>query len=113
MLKLADFGLARIWDKNLHEDLSHQVSTRQYRAPELLFASRKYTSALDIWSAAVIMVELVTLRPLFPSSNDLDQMFKVFQLMGTPNSSRWPVRKSRIHAAFFVLKFTRVIYLLI
>lgn len=90
VLKLADFGLARIWDSQLSEDLSHQVSTRQYRAPELLFASRRYTSALDIWSTAVIMVELIILRPLFPSTNDLDQMFKVFQLMGTPNVHCWP-----------------------
>ncbi len=93
-MKLADFGLARIWDSQLSEDLSHQVSTRQYRAPELLFASRRYTSALDIWSTAVIMVELIILRSLFPSTNDLDQMFKVFQLMGTPNAHCWPVRDS-------------------
>lgn len=90
-IKLADFGLARIWDRDIDEDLSHQVSTRHYRAPELLFAARRYTSAVDIWSLAVVFVELITLRTLFPSHNDLDAMFKVFQLMGSPTPERWPV----------------------
>lgn len=103
VLKLGDFGLARIWDAQLDEDLSHQVSTRQYRAPELLFAARRYTSAIDIWGVAVIMVELVTLRPLFPSNNDLDQMFKVFQLMGSPTPDRWPVS---LNYFSFVILFT-------
>lgn len=93
IIKLADFGLARVYNPLLHaqEDLSHQVSTRQYRAPELLFASRRYTSAVDIWSVGVIMVELIILRVLFPSYNDIDQMYRVFQLMGSPNPDIWPV----------------------
>lgn len=90
-LKLADFGLARIYDPLYSQDnLSHQVATRQYRSPELLFASRNYTHTSDIWSMAVIFVELILLKTLFPSHNDLDQMYKVFQIMGTPTPERWP-----------------------
>lgn len=74
------------------EKLSHQVATRQYRAPELLFASTSYNFAVDIWSLAVIFVELVTLQTFFPSHNDIDQMYKVFQVMGSPIPGRWPVR---------------------
>jgi serine/threonine protein kinase len=59
---LGDFGLARIYDARSQEPLSHQVATRQYRAPELLFASRSYTPAVDVWSAAVVMAELATLQ---------------------------------------------------
>lgn len=62
IVKLADFGLARIYEAQNSASLSHQVATRQYRAPELLFASRHYTPAVDIWSAAVVMVELSTLQ---------------------------------------------------
>jgi serine/threonine protein kinase len=61
-LKLADFGLARIYDAHSAASLSHQVATRQYRAPELLFASRHYTTAVDLWSAGVVMAELATLQ---------------------------------------------------
>lgn len=89
ILKLGDFGLARIFDSNSTASMSHQVSTRQYRAPELLYASRHYTCAIDVWGIAVVMVELISLQPLFPSNNDIDQMYRVFQLMGSPTPDRW------------------------
>jgi serine/threonine protein kinase len=91
-IKLADFGLARIYNAEwTQEKLSHQVATRQYRAPELLFASRQYNEKADIWSLSVVMMELILLRTLFPSYNDIDQMAKVFQVIGSPTPERWPV----------------------
>eukprot|EP01031_Cornospumella_fuschlensis_P033086 gene33086-40022_t len=88
-VKLADFGLARLWEEN-DRDLSHQVCTRHYRPPELLYASRSYTPALDVWGLGVIFAELMLLRTLFPGQNDIDQMFQVFQIMGTPDPLTWP-----------------------
>lgn len=65
-MKLGDFGLARIYEAQeggvAGVSMSHQVATRQYRAPELLFASRHYTLAVDIWSVAVVMAELISLQ---------------------------------------------------
>ena len=92
LVKIADFGLARVYDQNSRESMSHQVATRWYRPPELLFASRNYTEAVDIWSAGAIIAELMTLSPLFPGNNDIDQIYKVFQVMGTPTLEQWPVR---------------------
>lgn len=89
IFKLGDFGLARICEPDNEKSLSHQVSTRQYRAPELLFAYRHYNQAVDIWSIAVVMMELITLQTLFPGLNDIDQMHKVFQIMGSPTPDRW------------------------
>jgi len=71
-------------------DLSHQVATRWYRPPELLFASRSYSLSADIWSVAVVIAELFSLKPLFPGANDIDQMFRVFQIMGSPTVENWP-----------------------
>jgi serine/threonine protein kinase len=71
--------------------MSHQVMTRWYRAPELLFATRHYTNSVDIWAAAAVVAELCSLTPLFPGQNDIDQIFKVFQIMGTPSPEDWPV----------------------
>lgn len=88
VVKLADFGLARVIDA-MTGDLSHQVATRWYRPPELLFASRKYSFSADVWSAAAVIGELITLTPLFPGNNDIDQMFRVFQIMGSPTSENW------------------------
>jgi serine/threonine protein kinase len=102
-IKLADFGLARIYNAEWMkegEKLSHQVSTRQYRAPELLYASRTYNEKVDIWSIAVIMIELVLLKTLFPSHNDLDQMCRVFQITGSPSTTNWPV-SSFLSISFF------------
>ena len=92
-MKLADFGLARIYERGSKEPMSHQVATRQYRAPELLFASRHYTPAVDMWSVAVVMSELVSSQMLFPGNNDIDQMHKVFQVLGSPSLIDWPVSR--------------------
>lgn len=90
-LKLGDFGLARVIEaQEGHNSLSHQVATRWYRPPELLFASHSYTFSADVWSAGVVIAELMTLRPLFPGSNDIDQMFRVFQVLGSPTPEVWP-----------------------
>ena len=51
VLKLGDFGLARVHDKS--GMYTHEVATRWYRAPELLFGSRKYTEAVDIWVCVI------------------------------------------------------------
>ena len=93
VLKLADFGLARLFPsvEELEKGLvSPQVATRWYRPPELLFASVSYTESMDIWSAAAVIAECMMLAPLFPGSSDIDQIFRVFQIMGTPTSGSWP-----------------------
>ena len=87
---MGDFGLARAFDASSNASLSHQVSTRWYRAPELLFASRHYTLAVDVWSAGAVLAELLSLTPLFPGNNDIDQIYRVFQIMGSPSSQSWP-----------------------
>lgn len=89
-IKLGDFGLARIIPSLENESqMSHQVATRFYRSPELLFASRTYDISSDIWSAGAVIVELHTLTPLFAGTNDIDQIYKVLQVTGTPTGEFW------------------------
>lgn len=65
-IKIADFGLARIYAANEpNRQYSHQVATRWYRAPELLYGSRNYTPAVDLWAVGCIMGELINKNPLF------------------------------------------------
>lgn len=90
-VKIADFGLCRI--QTTKESMSHQIVTRWYRPPEILFGARHYTAAVDIWSLGAVVAELMCLAPLFPGSNDIDQIYKVFQIMGTPTPLSWPVFK--------------------
>ncbi|KTW26490.1 serine/threonine-protein kinase pef1 [Pneumocystis jirovecii RU7] len=88
-LKLADFGLARAFGIPVNT-FSNEVVTLWYRAPDVLLGSRTYSTSIDIWSAGCIMAEMYTGRPLFPGSNNDDQLLKIFRLMGTPNEHTWP-----------------------
>ena len=88
-LKIADFGLARAL-VNPNEDLSSNVVTRWYRAPELLFGARHYTGAVDIWSIGIIFAELMLRIPYLPGKDDVDQLDVTFRAYGTPTEQIWP-----------------------
>ncbi|XP_068659305.1 cyclin-dependent kinase D-1-like [Aristolochia californica] len=88
-LKLADFGLARIFGSP-DRKFTHQVFARWYRAPELLFGTKQYGSGVDVWAAACIFAELLLRRPFLQGSSDIDQLGKIFAAFGTPKPSQWP-----------------------
>ena len=59
VLKVGDFGQARpLVATEGGGDFSHQISTRWYRSPELLFGARSYTTAIDLWAVAVSYTHL-------------------------------------------------------
>jgi protein kinase len=70
--------------------LTGYVSTRWYRAPELLLGDPAYGAAADVWAFACILAELVTARPLFAGSSDGDQLFKISSVLGSPSAATWP-----------------------
>uniref|UniRef100_A0A9J2P0P1 Protein kinase domain-containing protein n=1 Tax=Ascaris lumbricoides TaxID=6252 RepID=A0A9J2P0P1_ASCLU len=88
LVKIADFGLAR--EIRSRPPFTDYVSTRWYRAPEILLRSTSYNSPIDIWALGCIMAELYMLRPLFPGTSELDQIFKIVTILGTPNKDDWP-----------------------
>ncbi|CAN6465274.1 unnamed protein product [Victoria cruziana] len=99
VVKIADFGLARIYQapiKPLYEN--GVVVTIWYRAPELLLGAKHYTSAVDMWAVGCIFAELLTLKPLFqgveskstPNPFQVDQLDKIFKVLGHPTQERWP-----------------------
>lgn len=87
VLKLADFGLVK--EIRARPPFTDYVSTRWYRAPELLLQDRFYSSPVDIWAAGCIMAELITTRPLFPGTNEVDQLFKIMSVLGAPTEKTW------------------------
>ncbi|KAL6549798.1 hypothetical protein OROMI_020286 [Orobanche minor] len=91
VLKIADFGLAR--EINAQPPFTDYVSTRWYRAPEVLLQSPAYGHPVDIWAMGAIMAELFTLRPLFPGSRILgleaDEIYKICCVIGSPSKSEW------------------------
>ncbi|CAI9767274.1 unnamed protein product [Fraxinus pennsylvanica] len=88
-LKLADFGLARIFGSPGRR-FTHQVFARWYRAPELLFGAKQYGPGVDVWAAACIFAELLLRRPFLQGNSDIDQLGKIFVAFGTPKPSQWP-----------------------
>eukprot|EP00043_Microstomoeca_roanoka_P013164 m.128913 g.128913 ORF g.128913 m.128913 type:complete len:424 (-) comp15684_c3_seq1:858-2129(-) len=81
-LKLADLGSCRgIYSK---PPFTEYISTRWYRAPECLLTNGFYGHKMDMWSVGCVMFEVLSLYPLFPGSNELDQINKIHDVMGTP-----------------------------
>ncbi|XP_071453734.1 cyclin-dependent kinase 20-like [Hetaerina americana] len=101
VLKIADLGLARLKWINTPKDVStsqrpysHQVATRWYRAPELLYGARYYDEAVDLWAVGCIFGEILNRSPLFAGDNDIEQLCIVLQTLGTPTSESWPGMES-------------------
>jgi len=88
-LKLADFGLARIFGSP-DRRFTHQVFARWYRAPELLFGAKCYGGGVDVWGVGCVMGELMSRLPMFEGSSDIDQLGKIFAVLGTPTEAGWP-----------------------
>ncbi|EFA05700.2 Cdc2 kinase-like protein [Tribolium castaneum] len=88
-IKIADFGLSRCFSIPT-KPYTHEVVTMWYRAPELLLGSKLYTNGIDVWSLGCVMVEMLLKRALFPGDSEIDQMFKIFKTLGTPNEEMWP-----------------------
>ena len=82
VVKLVDFGLARgTYSRGQYTDY---VSTRWYRSPEILLRNGFYSKPIDIWAFGCVAVEVANFKPLFPGSNEIDQIWKILQVLGTP-----------------------------
>ncbi|KAJ3080443.1 Cyclin-dependent kinase 10 [Quaeritorhiza haematococci] len=88
-LKIADFGLARKFGTPT-EPMTPRVVTLWYRAPELLFGEKNYTTAVDMWAVGCIFGELLRSQPLLPGKTERMQIDLIIDLLGTPNSRIWP-----------------------
>uniref|UniRef100_A0A3B3YZN5 Cyclin-dependent kinase 7 n=1 Tax=Poecilia mexicana TaxID=48701 RepID=A0A3B3YZN5_9TELE len=89
VLKLADFGLAKAFGSP-NRVYTHQVVTRWYRSPELLFGARMYGVGVDMWAVGCILAELLLRIPFLAGDSDLDQLTKIFEALGTPTEETWP-----------------------
>ncbi|XP_064603016.1 MAPK/MAK/MRK overlapping kinase-like [Liolophura sinensis] len=82
VLKLADFGSCRsVYSK---QPYTEYISTRWYRAPECLLTDGYYGYKMDMWSVGCVFFEILSLHPLFPGSNEVDQIAKIHDIVGTP-----------------------------
>ncbi|KAF4319783.1 hypothetical protein JM18_005660 [Phytophthora kernoviae] len=99
-LKLADFGSCRgIYSK---QPYTEYISTRWYRAPECLLTDGYYGPEMDVWGVGCVFFEITSLYPLFPGSNELDQIHRIHKILGTPSPEVLEVfkRKGAAHIDF-------------
>uniref|UniRef100_A0A7R9UGM7 Cyclin-dependent kinase 2 homolog n=1 Tax=Pinguiococcus pyrenoidosus TaxID=172671 RepID=A0A7R9UGM7_9STRA len=88
-LKIADFGLARAFCPPIRP-LTHEVVTLWYRPPEILLGCQTYAPPVDVWAVGAILAECTTKRPFLPGDSEIDELFKIFRIFGTPNEDMWP-----------------------
>lgn len=84
-VKLADFGLAR--EIRSMPPYTDYISTRWYRAPEMLLKMANYSHPVDIFAVGCIMAELFLQKPLFDGKSELDQLHKIFSVLGEPGAN--------------------------
>ncbi|GAB1599368.1 mitogen-activated protein kinase HOG1-like [Argonauta hians] len=82
-VKILDFGLAR----SVSNEMTGYVQTRWYRAPEVILNWMKYNQTADVWSVACIMGEMLTGKPLIAGKSFTDQILRIFNLVGSPDSN--------------------------
>jgi cyclin-dependent kinase len=87
--KLADFGLARAFGFPI-KTYTHEVVTLWYRCPEILLSQKHYSLGVDLWSTGCIFAEMAQKKPLFMGDSEIDQIFKIFKILGTPHENNWP-----------------------
>jgi CTD kinase subunit alpha len=93
VVKIADFGLARtmkVIQNGELPDYTNRVITIWYRPPELLLGSTDYGREVDVWGVGCLLVELYTKLAIFQGFDEVGQLHKIFNVMGTPSIESWP-----------------------
>lgn len=84
-LKIGDFGLARVLEFDESTEMTQEVVTQYYRAPEILMGARHYDGAVDLWSVGCIIAELLSRHILFQAQSALQQLNLIIEVLGTPS----------------------------
>lgn len=92
-VKIADFGLSRTYSIPIR-NYTKEVLTLWYRAPELILGAEYYSTGIDMWSIGCIFGELLLKAPLFAGDSEINQLFKIFKLLGSPNEDNLPGYKT-------------------
>mmetsp|Transcript_25666 Transcript_25666/g.44937 ORF Transcript_25666/g.44937 Transcript_25666/m.44937 type:complete len:713 (+) Transcript_25666:1530-3668(+) len=99
-LKIADFTLSRLCliphgeytpeDPKERERSGREARRLWYRPPEILFRRDLYSFEIDMWAVGCLLAEICTNEPLFNGDNEIEQMFKIFKLTGSPAAGLFP-----------------------
>ena len=85
---IADFGLSRLYEKN--KELSSNRCSYVYGSPEVLLGENKYEYYVDIWSTAVVIIEMVINKHIFHGNDGNEVMESILSICGCPSTKEWP-----------------------
>lgn len=75
---------------------ANRAGTRGFRAPEVLFKCEDQTPAIDVWSAGIILLSLLTRRfPMFNANTDMESLLELTLIFGHKKMSRGAVLHNR------------------
>ena len=83
ILKLCDFGSAKKTDEEKKKSVAY-ITSRYYRAPELMFGSQLYDETIDLWSAGCVIAELFLGEPIFKGEMAHSQLIEIIKKIGSP-----------------------------
>lgn len=86
---ICDFGLSRTTSQPIRE-LTNKIMTLNYRAPELLFGENQYSIGVDLWAVGCTFAEMMLGKPLFKVRSELELLFKLCSVLGTPTKESFP-----------------------
>eukprot|EP01006_Ploeotia_vitrea_P020937 TRINITY_DN53257_c0_g1_i1.p1 TRINITY_DN53257_c0_g1~~TRINITY_DN53257_c0_g1_i1.p1 ORF type:complete len:503 (+),score=51.74 TRINITY_DN53257_c0_g1_i1:31-1539(+) len=91
-LKIADFGLSKLWSPHSDVTFAPTEGTKPYKPPEIFLGLKKILnpSHLDMWAVGCVLVELLVGTQWFGANTDLHQLTKTFELLGSPDEDNWP-----------------------
>ena len=89
LYKLADFGVSGIYAVN-GKPHSTCVITLRYRPPEILLGDLCYNETVDVWAVGVILAQMILGEDVFHGNSEMDMLYSIFKLLGTPNNRHWP-----------------------
>ncbi|KAL1466004.1 hypothetical protein MTO96_026952 [Rhipicephalus appendiculatus] len=88
-IKVADFGFCHTFAPPVRV-FTHKVGTRWYRALEILMGAERYSTPIDIWSIGCIFFESLSDKVVFRGESEIDQLFPIFRVLGTPTEDTLP-----------------------
>jgi serine/threonine protein kinase len=77
-VKIADFGISRAFVPPM-KDMSLEVATLFYRAPELLLGCPRYDASIDLWSVGVVILDMALKYHIFHGDSQIHVLMKIFQ----------------------------------
>jgi serine/threonine protein kinase len=108
-IQLCDFGLAQPFSKDDAQSSHLQqggeakgICTLWYRPPERLLGTKTLAPSLDIFSAGLVLAELLAGFPLLRGTTDLGQLEATFQILGwSPQEEEWASHLPDFHKLGF------------